>query len=68
VTRLKSATEKGEENSKALMNYTKDAKPFVNLLLLAPLSDGKGKARYYLGGEGRWIVVRWLWRGGSGGV
>jgi len=31
------------------MNYTMDEKPFVNLLLLAPLSDGKRKVRYYLG-------------------
>ncbi|PMD55242.1 uncharacterized protein K444DRAFT_634083 [Hyaloscypha bicolor E] len=44
VTRLKSAIEKEEENSKALMNYTKDGKSFVKLLLLAPLGDGKGKA------------------------
>ena len=49
VTRLKSAIEKGEESSKVLMNYTKDGKPFAKLLLLAPLRDWKGKAKYYLG-------------------
>jgi hypothetical protein len=53
------AIEKGEENSEALMNYTKGGKPFVKLLLLAPLRDWKGKAKYFLWG-GRWIVVRWL--------
>lgn len=33
------------------MNYTRDGKPFVNLLLLAPLRDGKRKVRYYLGAQ-----------------
>jgi hypothetical protein len=30
------------------MNYTKGGKPFVKLLLLAPLRDWKGKAKYFL--------------------
>jgi hypothetical protein len=33
------------------MNYKRDGKPFVNLLLLVPLRDGKGKMRYYLGAQ-----------------
>jgi hypothetical protein len=48
VKRLKAAIEKGEEICETLMNYTQDGKPFVNLFLLAPLRDGKGKVRYYL--------------------
>ncbi len=51
VGRLKDAIEKGEEICEALMNYTRGGKPFVNLLLLAPLKDGKGKVRYYLGAQ-----------------
>jgi len=33
------------------MNYKRDGKLFVNLLLLVPLRDGKGKMRYYLGAQ-----------------
>ena len=51
VQRLKSAIENGEEICEALMNYTRERKPFVNLLLLAPLRDGKVKVRYYLGAQ-----------------
>jgi PAS domain S-box-containing protein len=51
VRRLKVAIEKGEEICEALMNYTRDGRPFVNLLLLAPLRDGQGKVRYYLGAQ-----------------
>lgn len=51
MKRLKSAIEKGEEIYEALLNYTRDGRPFVNLLLLAPLRDGKGKVKYYLGAQ-----------------
>jgi hypothetical protein len=51
VKRLKGAAEKGEEICEALMNYTRDRRPFVNLLLLTPLRDRKGKVHYYLGAQ-----------------
>jgi hypothetical protein len=52
------------------MNYKRDGKPFVNLLLLVPLRDGKGKMRYYLGAQVDCSALVEGRRGveGSGGV
>jgi PAS domain S-box-containing protein len=51
VERLKSAIKNGEEISEALLNYRRDGKPFMNVLMLAPLHDDKGKVKYYLGAQ-----------------
>ncbi|ETN36446.1 uncharacterized protein HMPREF1541_08724 [Cyphellophora europaea CBS 101466] len=51
VVRLKTATENGEEICEALLNYRRDGRPFVNLLMIAPLHDNKGKVKYHIGAQ-----------------
>jgi PAS domain S-box-containing protein len=51
VQRLRKAINGGEEICETLLNYRRDGKPFVNVLMLAPLLDDKGKVKYYLGAQ-----------------
>ena len=39
----------GEEICETVLNYRRDGSAFLNLLLLSPLCDNKGNARYFLG-------------------
>lgn len=49
--RLKEAIAKGEEICETLLNYTRDGRPFVNLLMIAPLHDNEGKMKYLIGAQ-----------------
>lgn len=49
--RLKAAIVKGEEVYETLLNYRRDGKPFVNLLMIAPLHDKNGKIKYHIGAQ-----------------
>lgn len=49
--RLRKALSAGQEICETLLNYRRDGTPFVNVLLLAPLHDGRGKVKYYLGAQ-----------------
>ena len=49
--RLKEATEKGEEICEAILNYRRDGRPFVNLLMIAPLYDSEGNMKYQIGAQ-----------------
>lgn len=49
--RLKESIGKGEEICETILNYRRDGRPFMNLLLLAPLHDNKGKVKYHIGAQ-----------------
>ncbi|KAK5937758.1 hypothetical protein PMZ80_009887 [Knufia obscura] len=49
--RLKAAIEKGEEINETLLNYRRDGRPFINLLMVAPLHDKNGKLKYHIGAQ-----------------
>ncbi|KUJ11667.1 uncharacterized protein LY89DRAFT_654362, partial [Mollisia scopiformis] len=51
VRRLKEAIGRGEEICETLLNYRRDGRPFVNVLMLAPLHDDRGNVKYYLGAQ-----------------
>ncbi len=51
VMRLRDAVKKGNEACETMLNYTRDGKPFLNTVLLAPLHDDKGNVKYYLGAQ-----------------
>lgn len=51
VTRLREAITGGKEICEVLLNYRRNGAPFINLLMLAPLHDDKGRVRYYLGAQ-----------------
>lgn len=51
VQRLKDAIKAGEEISEALLNYRRDGRPFINLLMIAPLHDRNGKLKYQIGAQ-----------------
>jgi len=59
--RLKEAISKGEETYEALLNYRRDGRPFINLLMIAPLHDNNGKVKYHIGAQ---IDVTGLVEGG----
>ena len=61
--RIKESTQKGEGICEALLNYRRDGRPFINLLLIAPLHDDKGKVKYNIGAQ---IDVSGLVEGGRG--
>ncbi|CZT22925.1 uncharacterized protein RCC_08633 [Ramularia collo-cygni] len=63
IRRLVAALTQGEECCETVLNYKRDGTPFMNLLLIAPLYDNKGKARYFLGCQ---IDVSSLIEGGKG--
>ncbi len=51
VARLKQAISKEEGLCETLLNYRRDGRPFINLLLIAPLHDDKGNVKYYIGAQ-----------------
>ncbi|KAF2088838.1 hypothetical protein K490DRAFT_38460 [Saccharata proteae CBS 121410] len=63
VSRLAEAIKTGQECSETILNYRRDGSPFLNLCLVAPLYDNRGKVRYFLGCQ---IDVSNLLEGGRG--
>lgn len=63
VRRLVTALAQGEECCETILNYKRDGTPFMNLLLIVPLYDNTGTARYFLGCL---IDVSSLIEGGNG--
>jgi len=51
VRRLAEACKAGKEHSEVFLNYRRDGSPFMNLLMIAPLSDSKGVIRYFIGAQ-----------------
>lgn len=49
--RLKDAVQKGTEIYETLLNYKRNGKAFINLLLIAPLHDNNGKVKYHIGAQ-----------------
>ena len=45
VERIGRAIRNGEEHSDMLLNYRRDGRPFINVLMLAPLHDHKAKVK-----------------------
>jgi len=48
-TRLAEALSSGVECCETVLNYKRDGSPFINLLMVAPLYDNKGRVRYFIG-------------------
>ncbi|KAF2399711.1 hypothetical protein EJ06DRAFT_511929 [Trichodelitschia bisporula] len=78
ITTLQAALAQPTESTHLLLNYRRDGSPFLNLLLLAPLTDSRGQLRYWLGAHvdatplarscaGLDGLQRLLSRGGEGG-
>jgi PAS domain S-box-containing protein len=63
VRRLRQAVGSGQELSEALLNYRRDGRPFMNVLMIAPLHDNKGNVKYHIGAQ---IDVSGLIEGGKG--
>lgn len=57
------ALSQGEECCETVLNCKKNGDPFMNLLLIAPLHDNRGRTRYFLGCQ---IDVSSLIEGGKG--
>lgn len=51
VTRMRESIVKGEQTSEAILNYRRDGRPFINLLMIAPLHDDKGNVKYHIGAQ-----------------
>lgn len=49
VTELKSAIRAGRECTVRLLNYSKQGRPFWNMLTVAPIKDVEGKPRFLVG-------------------
>jgi PAS domain S-box-containing protein len=63
VQRLREAIGYGQELSEALLNYRRDGRPFMNILMIAPLHDNKGNVKYHIGAQ---IDASGLIEGGKG--
>ncbi|QDS74509.1 hypothetical protein FKW77_007162 [Venturia effusa] len=63
VKRLIEAIAAGKEICETILNYRRDGTPFINLLMIAPLYDDKGRIRYFIGCQ---IDVTKLIEGGKG--
>jgi PAS domain S-box-containing protein len=63
VNRLAEALSSGTEACETILNYRRDGSPFLNLLIIAPLYDNKGRVRYFIGCQ---IDVTNLVEGGRG--
>ena len=63
IQRLVDALAEGEEICECILNYRRDGSPFINLLMIAPLFDNKGKVRYFIGAQ---IDINGLIEGGRG--
>ncbi|KAF2665602.1 hypothetical protein BT63DRAFT_459184 [Microthyrium microscopicum] len=51
IRRLKEATSAGKEACEIFLNYRRDGSPFMNLLMVAPLTDSRGVTRYFIGAQ-----------------
>ncbi|KAK7967804.1 uncharacterized protein PG986_002081 [Apiospora aurea] len=51
VKRIKEKLEAGKEHVETFLNYRRDGSPFMNLLMVAPLFDSRGKVRYHIGAQ-----------------
>ncbi|EXJ58985.1 hypothetical protein A1O7_06416 [Cladophialophora yegresii CBS 114405] len=51
VARLRETIGKGEDICETLLNYRRDGRPFINLLMIAPLHDDKGNVKYHIGAQ-----------------
>lgn len=51
VDRMRSALAKHDEFAELVLNYTRDGRPYWNLVFMARLCGGDGVARYNLGGQ-----------------
>jgi hypothetical protein len=47
--RLGEAVREGREACETILNYRRDGSSFLNLLMIAPLYDNKGRIRYFIG-------------------
>lgn len=63
VQRLRQAVDSGQELSEALLNYRRDGRPFMNILMIAPLHDNKGNVKYHIGAQ---VDASGLIEGGKG--
>ncbi|KAJ3491892.1 hypothetical protein NLG97_g5504 [Lecanicillium saksenae] len=51
VKRIREKLEAGIEHYETFLNYRRDGTPFMNLVMLAPLYDSRGKIRYFIGAQ-----------------
>ena len=51
VRRLRDAIASGRQHQEVFLNYRRDGSPFMNLLMMAPLSDSRGTIRYFIGAQ-----------------
>lgn len=51
VARLKQSINRGEDTCETVLNYRRDGRPFINLLMIAPLHDDKGNVKYHIGAQ-----------------
>ncbi|MCJ1466067.1 hypothetical protein MMC07_004686 [Pseudocyphellaria aurata] len=51
VKRIHESVEAGKEHCEVFLNYRRDGSPFMNLLMIAPLCDSRGKIRYHIGAQ-----------------
>ncbi|PSR74859.1 hypothetical protein BD289DRAFT_497613 [Coniella lustricola] len=49
--RLHDKLASAEQHYEPILNYRRDGSPFMNLLMITPLLDAKGKVRYFLGAQ-----------------
>ena len=63
VRRISEAVTNGKASNETILNYRRDGRGFVNVLMISPLEDDKGKAKYFLGAQ---IDVSRLVAGGWG--
>ncbi|OAP54218.1 hypothetical protein AYL99_11319 [Fonsecaea erecta] len=51
VARLRESISRGEDICETLLNYRRDGRAFINLLMIAPLHDDKGNVKYHIGAQ-----------------
>jgi PAS domain S-box-containing protein len=51
VARLRESIRNGKQSCEAFLNYRRDGRPFINLLMIAPLHDDKGNVKYHIGAQ-----------------
>ncbi|KAH0843299.1 non-specific serine/threonine protein kinase [Fonsecaea pedrosoi] len=51
IARLKDSIARGEDICETLLNYRRDGRAFINLLMIAPLHDDKGNVKYHIGAQ-----------------
>lgn len=49
VTQISECIRNGTETTVRVLNYTRDGRPFWNLLTIAPIYDMQGKLRFFVG-------------------